>query len=179
MNSTITNTISDAGVIPEFGIKRENEERRDGGCGVVFDPATQMYAVGKQTKDGLFRLFSGGVEENEDIKEGILREVVEESGLTDFLYIEKIAEAFTHYHNNLKNVNRVAMATCFLVILKSAKLDDTKLEEHEKFTLEWATAKDVISNWVERNENKDHDHWIYFFNKSVARAKELGYDTLD
>jgi hypothetical protein len=26
--------------IPEFGIKRENEERRDGGCAIVFDPVT-------------------------------------------------------------------------------------------------------------------------------------------
>lgn len=31
--------------IPEFGIKRENEERRDGGCAVVFDPQNQKYAV--------------------------------------------------------------------------------------------------------------------------------------
>ena len=54
--------------IPEFGIKRENEERRDGGCGVVLDPQTQKYAVGKQTGDGLFRLFSGGVDPNEDIE---------------------------------------------------------------------------------------------------------------
>ena len=27
--------------ILEFGIKREGEERRDGGCSVVFDPQTQ------------------------------------------------------------------------------------------------------------------------------------------
>ena len=31
--------------ILEFGIKRENEERRDGGCSVVFNPETQKYAV--------------------------------------------------------------------------------------------------------------------------------------
>jgi len=33
--------------IPEFGTKRENEGRRDGGCAVVFDPASQKYAVNK------------------------------------------------------------------------------------------------------------------------------------
>lgn len=27
--------------IPEFGIKREGEERRDGGCAIAFDPKTQ------------------------------------------------------------------------------------------------------------------------------------------
>ena len=84
--------------IPEFGIKRENEERRDGGCGIVFDPKTQKFAVGKQ-ENGRLRLFSGGVDQGEDLIEGILREVREESGLSNFLHVEKIAEVFAHYHN--------------------------------------------------------------------------------
>ena len=163
--------------IPEFGIKREKEERRDGGCGVVFDPKTQKYAVGLNAKNGAFWLFSGGVNDGEDIKDGVLREVKEESGLCDFLYVEKIAEALCHYHNILKNVNRIAYATCFLVVLKSSDLIDTKLEEHEKLTLAWSTPKEILSNWESRNENKGYDHWIYFFKKSIARAKELGYDT--
>ena len=45
--------------ILEFGIKRDNEERRDGGCAVVFDPVNQKYAVGK-LPDGNLWLFSGG-----------------------------------------------------------------------------------------------------------------------
>ena len=157
-------------------MKRENEERRDGGVGIVFDPASQKYAVGKQSADGLFRLFSGGVSADEDIKEGTLREVVEESGLHDFLQVEQIAEAFSHYRNTLRNVNRVAKATCFLVILRSADLVPAALEEHEKFTLAWATADEILENWKSRNENKDYDHWIYFMDKCVNRAKELGYD---
>jgi 8-oxo-dGTP pyrophosphatase MutT (NUDIX family) len=162
--------------IPEFGIKRENEERRDGGCAVVFDPESQRYAVGDQIQKGKYRLFSGGVDTGEDIQEGVLREVVEESGLDDYLYVEKIAEAETHFHNILKNVNRVGRATCFLVILKSKNTIDTKLEPHEKFTLVWVTADEIISKWKLHNENKDYDHWIYFLEKSVGRAKELGYD---
>jgi ADP-ribose pyrophosphatase YjhB (NUDIX family) len=163
--------------IPEFGIKRENEERRDGGCGVVFDPATQKYAVGSQDNGGVYRLFSGGVDAHEDLQEGILREVREESGLHDFLHVERMAQAFTHFYNNLKKVNRVALATCYLVILKSADLQPTQLEEHEKFTLAWATAEDILSNWESLNHEEDYSHWIYFFKKSVARAKELGHDT--
>lgn len=163
--------------IPEFGIKRENEERRDGGCAAVFDPKTQLYAVGKNIGDGRLRLFSGGVDENEDMKEGVLREVIEESGLHDFLYVEKIAEAFAHYRNSSKNVNRVALSTCFLVILKSNGLVPTKLEEHEKFTLDWAKPAEIIANWESNNKDKNYDHYIYFFEKAVKRAKELGYDT--
>jgi len=103
--------------------------------------------------------------------------VVEESGLYEFLFVEKIGGALAHYRNVLRNVNRVTHSTCFLVILKSRKVKPAELEEHEKFELTWATAGEILSNWNSRNENHDHDHWIYFFGKSVSRAKELGYDT--
>src|ERR1035437_5371913 len=164
--------------IPEFGIKRENEERRDGGCGVVFDLGSQKYAVGRG-ETGHLRLFSGGVNSGEEIKDGVLREVTEESGLSDFLYVEKIAEALCHFHNTLKNVDRVAHATCFLVILKSTKLILTQLEEHEKFVLAWASPEEILKNWEDINQNKDYDHWIYFFKKSVNSALELGYDKVN
>ncbi len=162
--------------LPEFGIKRENEERRDGGCAIVFYPDTQKYAVGRHENGGLLRLFSGGVESDESVEDGTLREVTEESGLNDFLYVEKIDEALAHYRNSLKNVNRVTHTTCFLIILKSDKTIPTKLEAHEKFSLAWVRAEDMINDWKARNENRDFDHWIYFLDKSVKRAIQLGYD---
>jgi|SRR5581483_2859246 len=161
--------------IPEFGIKRENEERRDGGCGIVFDPKTKKYAVAKHDTQSLLRLFSGGVEVNEDIQEGVLREVTEESGLYDFDHIEKVAEAEVHYYHSLKHLNRIGHSTCFLVILKSSNLKPAKLEEHEKFTLAWATAEEIFANWHNDIQSHDVDHWIYFLKKAVTRLKELGY----
>lgn len=162
--------------IPEFGIPRENEERRDGGCAVIFDPETQRYGVGERTDDGLYILFGGGSDDNESIEECILREVREESGLHDFSHVEVIAEANTHYHNIAKNVNRVAHATCLLVVLKSRDCIPTMLEAHEKFVLSWYPASDIIQNWEDRNEQEDYSHWIYFLKKGVARAAELGFD---
>lgn len=163
--------------ILEFGIKRENEERRDGGCSVVFDPGTQKYGVYKNLKNGILGLYGGGFDDGEDEKEGVLRELMEESGLNDFLHIEKVDKVLTHYFNRNKEINRVAFATCFLVILKSTNSQPTKLEEHEKFELVWATSDEILSCWKSRNENKDYDHWVYFLNKAVVRAKELGHDT--
>jgi 8-oxo-dGTP pyrophosphatase MutT (NUDIX family) len=165
--------------IPEFGIKRENEERRDGGCAVVFNPVSQKYAVGEQENNGSYRLFSGGVDKEENIKNGVLREVTEESGLYNFLYVEKTAQALCHYYNSLRKVNRVTDSTCFLVILKSVDLKPIQLEEHEKFKLIWITPEEMLSNWKSRNKNSDYDHWINLFLKnSVNRAIELGYDTI-
>ncbi len=162
--------------IPEFGIKREHEERRDGGVGIVFDPKTKKYAVGKQHENGSFRLFSGGVSADEDIIEGTKREVTEESGLYDFEYVENIGQAFTHYYNSLRKVNRVALATCLLIILKSSDLKPVALEAHEKFFLTWVSAEELLSDLKSRNDDKGNDHWIYFMEKAVGRIKELGYE---
>jgi len=161
--------------IPEFGTKRENEERRDGGLAVVFDPATKTFAVGKQEADGFLRLFSGGVDPGEDMREGILREVVEESGLSHFKNVEQIGEAFAHYHNSLRNVNRVTKATCLLVVLQDTNTVDTKLEAHEKFSLAWATEAELRTSWTATNVDGGNDHWLYFLEKATARLHTLGY----
>lgn len=162
--------------IPEFGIKRENEERRDGGCAVVFDPISQKYAAYRNLKNNMLGLYGGGFDDGEDEKEGVLRELTEESGLYDFLYVEKIAQTLTHYFNFNKKKNRIALATCFLVILKSTELKSTKLDEHEEFELEWVTPEKLLSIWESHSEEQNYDHWIYFFKKAVNRAIELGYD---
>jgi leucyl-tRNA synthetase family protein len=163
-------------VVSETGIKRENEERRDGGCGVIFNPKTQKYAIAKH-EDGLYRLYAGGVEEGEDIKDGVLREIQEESGLLDFKEVEVVAKTFSHFHNRRKNVNRVAMATCLLVILKSDEITEVKQEAHEQFELAWVTPGEILENWQTRNSEKDLDHWIEFLHQAVGRSIELGYDT--
>jgi 8-oxo-dGTP pyrophosphatase MutT (NUDIX family) len=161
--------------ILEFGIKREDEERRDGGCSIVFDPVTAKFAVYTNLKNGTVGLFGGGFDEGEDEKEGVLRELVEESGLIDYKHIEKIDKVLTHYHNSNKGVNRVAYATCLLVVLNSRQSQQTKLEEHEKFELMWKDSEEVIAFWESRNHNKDYDHWVYFMKKALKRIEELGY----
>ena len=160
--------------ILEFGIKRENEERRDGGCAVVFDPKSQKYAVYKNLKNGLLGLYGGGINKDEDDESGILRELTEESGLINFLLVEKIDKVYVHYFNSNKNVNRFAFAVCFLVILENTDCIGTKLEEHEKFELFWKTKEEILENWKQRNDNKDYDHWIYFLEKATKRIKDLG-----
>lgn len=172
--NNVTYRMTESG-IPEFGITRENEERRDGGCAVVFDPKSQKYAVNK-FESGLLGLFAGGIDKDEDKQTGVLREVEEESGLHDFSYVENMGEVLTHFRNSLKNVNRIATAICLLCILKSVDRKPTKLEAHETFTFGWASAEEILASWESRNQNQDYSHWIYFFRKAVSRAIELGYD---
>jgi len=166
--------------ILEFGIKRENEERRDGGCSVVFDPETQRYAVYRHPKSKALCLFGGGFDEGEGERDGCLRELMEESGLIDFSYTEKIDNVITHYYNSNKEINRVAHTVCFLVILNSKERKESKLEEHEKnFEFLWATSDEIFYSWEISNANKDYDHWIYFLQKGVKRIAELGHLKID
>ena len=166
-------------VVQETGIHHENDERRDGGCGVIFNPKTQKYAVATHP-DGLVRLFAGGVEEGEDLEKGILREISEESGLNDFGHVEKIRSIFTHYFHRRKNLHRSALATCLLVVLKSGAQQERHLEAHEVgMSLAWMTPQEIIQNWNENNENHDVDHWFIFLREAVARNIELGYDKTD
>ena len=162
--------------IPEFGTCRENEERRDGGCAVIYDPTTGLFGIGKRELDGLYILFAGGVEADEDMTQGISREVREESGLYDFSHTETIAEALCHYRNKAKNVNRLARATCLLLIARSTEPQPVQLEAHENFTLAWVTAAEIYANWQERNEDIGLSHWMYFLDKATSRLGDLGYE---
>ena len=162
--------------ILEFGIKRENEERRDGGCCIVFDPETQKYAVYRHPKTDVYCLFGGGFNEGESEEDGCIRELIEESGLIDFSYKEKVDKVICHYFNRNKEIYRVAHATCFLVVLNSSQREKTRLEDHENnFEFTWSTDEEILNSWKSFNNNKDYDHWIYFFEKSMKRLAVLGY----
>lgn len=162
--------------ILEFGIKRENEERRDGGFAIIFDPKNQLYAVGQYESNNFLYLFGGGRNEGENKKDGVVREVKEESGLYDFLHVEEIGEAMVHYFHSMKKVNRITLAACFLIVLNSASLVDTEQEEHENFNLTWVKKEDLVFNWKNNrdNENQPH-HWMYFLEKASERLRDLGH----
>lgn len=160
----------------EFGIKRDNEERRDGGGAVIFDPETKKFGVYKMIDNGYLGLFGGGVDEGENIKECVVREIIEESGLNDFSYIEELGEVLAHYHHNRKKLNRITKAKFYLFILKSKNVVETKHEEHENFFLFWACLDEILSDLNSRNQDKNYDHWLYFLDKAEKRIRELGHD---
>ena len=160
----------------ETGQKRESEEFRNGGAAVVFDPASQKYAIALHD-NGKPLLFAGGVNEGENVFDGVIREVQEESGLCDFKRVEWIETSYAHYFNTAKKVNRVARAECLLIILNSVDARPVALEEHEKFTLGWMSAEEIREWWLTHNEGGGFSHYVRFLDESVARAIELGFDT--
>lgn len=81
----------------------------------------------------------------------MLREVTEESGLYDFSHVEWIETSYAHYFNHAKQVNRVARAECFLLILASTDVQDVHLEAHEQFHLARKTPEEIKQVWMSRN----------------------------
>jgi len=51
-----------------------------------------------------------------------------------------------------------------------------ELEEHEKFELAWVSGQELLADFEKHNQNRDNDHWIYFWGICIKRAIELGYD---
>ncbi|MFZ2193011.1 MAG: class I tRNA ligase family protein [Candidatus Moraniibacteriota bacterium] len=160
---------------PELGAIKKDEEYRNGGCGIVFDEESQKYAVYK-TADGMLGFFSGGVGDGENLDDGILREVTEESGLYDFSEVETIGFAVAHYYHSFKKLNRVADAKCLLIKLASTKTKPHAREAHENFELAWATPQEIIENWKRCNVIDDRQHWVWFLRQAVGRAVSLGWD---
>jgi hypothetical protein len=163
-------------IVPHFGTPRENEEYRGGGCGIVIDTQSQKYAV-YQTPEGVTGFFSGGVNKDENIVDGVLREIREESGLYDFADTEIIAEAVAHYHHAGKHLNRIADATLILVRLASAATQPHAREAHENFELAWQTPMEMLQNWKSHNKMDGREHWVWFLKRAAGRAIELGWDT--
>ncbi len=160
-------------IAKETGEKRSNEELRNGGASVVFDPKRQKYAFAKWNDDGRLGLFGGGFDKDENVEAGVLRELKEESGFVNYKYVEQIDVVYTHYYNKARKVNRVAKAYALLVILENDETVDVELEEHENFDNVWLDPEDVLDLW---EGDSDYEHYIQFMHNGVARAIELGFD---
>lgn len=160
----------------ESGMRRQNEERRDGGVAVIFDPKTQKYAFGK-TSEGLLDLFGGGVDGGEELFKGIKREVEEESGLHKFSDEGILDDAFVHYFNFKKQVPRRARATCLILVLEDRAIGNLAQEKHEDYQLLWLDPDEAISYWEHNDEDGDYAHWVKFLKRGVNWLVDEGIDT--
>jgi len=163
-------------IAPETGELRKDEVFSDGGCGVVFDPETQKYAMAEWS-DGRLNFFAGGPEpEDVTIRDTILREVVEESGLHDFKEDHFICTTYPHYYHTAKKLNRVARAEAHLLILESRDTREVQLMDHEQFVLVWKDADEIREKWESMNQDGGYTHYLMSLRHGVAKAIELGYD---
>ncbi len=160
-----------------FGKPLENAVFRNGSLAVVFNPKTQKYAYYKNLADSKIGLAGGGADEGEDLAEVAARETAEELGLSDIKSIHSLGEKMhVHYFHSGKNLNRVATAHPFLIILNSEEGSSSR-EAHENFETSWGDAKEIIAQ-LEADSTLETTrlHYVEGMKRGVSLAIALGLD---
>jgi 8-oxo-dGTP pyrophosphatase MutT (NUDIX family) len=130
-----------------FGEVKEGEVYRRTVVGVLYNPETQTFVYEWwPSYFNLITLVSGGVEEGEDIIEALKREIIEETGYTDFAIKEQLGgDIYAHYYQPKKDTFYVKHITAFLVVLNSTNQDDTKKEEDELFEVKESSYSELFT----------------------------------
>lgn len=106
--------------------------------GVIRDPKTNKFLMLNWKSNPWTTFVLGGVEEGEDEYKSILREIKEETGLSNLKFLYKSITAYSEYCANHKQQNRVAHPTAyFFEITDETKQEEITDEEKSKHTIKW------------------------------------------
>ena len=142
------------------GTSNENETHKDSIVAIVYDKENDKYLTINWKELG-GRLFIGGTRHNgEDAITCALREITEETGYDDLEFVKETFKINHHYYAYNKDKYFEIESTGLLFNLKSNYQVEQKLDEDEKFSIEWVN-KDIIEK-----EIKDELH-IKTFNYCI------------
>jgi 8-oxo-dGTP pyrophosphatase MutT (NUDIX family) len=98
----------------------------------------------------------GGIEENEDLEEGLIREIKEEIGLKESdISVGKLIGKFYVDINGRKNFKRFKKGKVYFVFSVEAKSKDIKLFEEEVLDYKWI-PKEKLRDFL-RNSNQSEE----------------------
>ncbi len=134
-------------VEPVTGTPQEDPEHRRSIVAIVRDPKAQKFLSINWGKQGGNLFIGGGRDEDEDIIQTAQREIAEETGYTNLMFIAKTGRIHHHYFAHSKGVARQIEAHGLLFDLVDDSQQATKLEADEqgKFTVEWLPKNEVES----------------------------------
>ncbi len=123
------------------GTSHEGETKKNSIVAILYDEANDKYLTVNWNKMG-GRLFIGGtIKDGETALDCAKREIGEETGYTDIELICELPKINHHYYAYNKDKYFNIEATGFLFKLKNSTQDSQKLDEDEKFDLEWVDKK--------------------------------------
>lgn len=150
---------------------------------VLYDPKTDLFAVQYMKTWNKYGLLGGGVEKNHTILETVKKELVEESGFTDFEIQAQLGGKIFCYFSTISqglddkrwSGSQERISTGFLVILKSQKSIPTQLEDYEieiGSKLVWLPQEKVLEHLKTQTEKEFN--WSYHLEVFQRALKVLG-----
>lgn len=118
--------------------------------GIIRDPKTNTYLMLTWKSNPWTTFVLGGVEEGEDEYDSILREIHEETGLTNLKFLYKSITAYSEYCANHKQQNRVAHPVgYFFEITEETIQEKISDEENKKHEVSWVDiSKELPKNFT-------------------------------
>lgn len=104
-------------------------------------------AVVEKKNDNICTLIGSGIDEGEEPKKGILREIQEESGYSDFRVCQVLdLRVYKTFFNKKKDRNQKNTIFCAYVELNSANQQTISTEEQELIEYKWLTKEELKEN---------------------------------
>ena len=103
------------------------------------------YLVIKYKKDDSKAFLTGGIDDNEDIKNALLREIKEETGFINIRKIEKICNTQCTFYHNRKNKNLRELSHNYYVELDNDENIGISKEEQDILDFEWIDEDNLES----------------------------------
>lgn len=132
-------------MILEFGEKHPEAEYRRSIGSIIFNPESTKVLALDWKMYSVYGIVQGGQDTGENEIETLKREIVEETGYTDFEIGEKLGDnIISYFYADNKQVWRKSELSVYLVNLNTLSQDQQKLEDNENFELKWVEIDHFI-----------------------------------
>ncbi|MFA6534164.1 MAG: class I tRNA ligase family protein [Patescibacteria group bacterium] len=154
-------------VAKQFGEPTAKSVRHDGVAAILLNQKNQVYVL--KTKAGEYELPVGRYNGDESDAEALSREIIEETGFTDFEIKDCLGTIQANFYIKIKNLQRLKYQKCYVVNLKSEKRQALQLDEFEAqegYSGEWQELSQALVLFEKYNSNGQTE----FIRRAIDRS---------
>jgi len=156
----------------EFGNKHAGAQYRKSVGAVIYHKQTGKVLALDWHIYPVYGIVQGGQDEGEEEIEALRREIVEETGYSDFSIEQKLGEnIISYFYADNKKVWRQLELACYFVELRSTVQVKQNLEKDESFELKWVGIEEFIE--MTRNHQPTQSQNFQGLLEFLERAKQV------
>ncbi len=152
-------------VVKKFGDIVPTSERRDGVAAIIINQHNQIYV--QKWSYGGYEIPGGRYEKNESDEEALRREIIEETGYTDWEAVDYLGTIQPNFDIPQTGKRRLKYQKCFVLKLKSETKQSLRLEKGEDFVGVWMSLKEALSLFEKTNTNGQTEFLYRAMNRSM------------